>query len=137
MQQGDCNVPVIFQHLMTWIFHDHIRLSVQVYLDNVFIFSDTIDKHKGHLSLVFKVLCKHHLFLSRNKLDLYSKDMDCLGHHVDDQGLHADSDKMSSILEWRVFRSFSEVLQFLRLVKYLAHFMLDVHPHWRQCATMV
>ena len=111
MQQGDCNVPVIFQHLMTWIFHDHIRLSVQVYLDNVFIFSDTIDKHKGHLSLVFKVLCKHHLFLSRNKLDLYSEDMDCLGHCVDDQGLHADSDKMSRILDilsesaWRPWSS--------------------------------
>ena len=110
MQQGDCNAPATFQRLMTWIFHDHIGLFVRVYLDDIFVFSDTIDEHEGHLSLVFEVLRKHRLFLSRNKLDLYSKDMDCLGHRVDDQGLHSDSDKMSRILEWHVFRSFSEVL---------------------------
>ena len=55
--------------------------------------------------------------------------MDCLGHRIDDQGLHADSDKMSWILEWRTPQSYPEVLQFLGLVKYLAHFMPDVSAY--------
>ena len=42
MQQGDCNAPATFQHLMTWIFRDHLGLFVRVYLDDIFIFSDTI-----------------------------------------------------------------------------------------------
>src|SRR5882762_5412203 len=42
MQQGDCNAPTTFQHPMTWIFRDHLGLFVQVYLDDIFIFSNTI-----------------------------------------------------------------------------------------------
>ena len=129
MQQGDCNAPATFQRLMTWIFRDHIGIFVRVYLDDIFVFSDSIDDHEGHLALVFDILRKHRLFLSRSKLDLYSEDMDCLGHRVDDQGLHADSDKMSRICEWRTLRSYAEVLRFVGLVKYLAHFMPDVSAY--------
>src|ERR1700683_2728550 len=129
MQQGDCNAPATFQRLMTWIFRDHLGIFVRVYLDDIFVFSDSIDDHKGHLKTVFSILHLHRLFLSRDKLDLYSKDMDCLGHRIDDQGLHADSNKMSRILEWRTLRSYPEVLCFVGLVKYLAHFMPDVSAY--------
>src|SRR6202050_156016 len=129
MQQGDCNAPATFQRLMTWIFRDHLGIFVRVYLDNIFVFSDSIDDHEGHLKTVFGILCLQRLFLSRDKLDLHLKDMDCLGHRIDDQGLHADSDKMSRILEWRTLRSYPEVLRFVGLVKYLAHFMPDVSAY--------
>ena len=95
MQQGDCNAPATFQRLMTWIFRDHLGIFVQVYLDNIFVFSDSINDHEEHLKIVFGILHLHRLFLSRDKLDLYLKDMDCLGHRIDDQGLHMDPDKMS------------------------------------------
>jgi RNase H-like domain found in reverse transcriptase len=52
--------------------------------------------------------------------------MDCLGHRIDNQGLHADSSKMARILEWRTPQSYPKVLRFIGLVKYLAHFMPDV-----------
>ena len=55
--------------------------------------------------------------------------MDCLGHQIDDQGLHVDSDKMSQILEWRTLWSYPKVLCFIGLVKYLAHFMPDVSAY--------
>lgn len=32
MQQGDCNAPATFQHLMTMVFRDHIGIFVHVYL---------------------------------------------------------------------------------------------------------
>jgi hypothetical protein len=129
MQQGDCNAPATFQRLMTWIFREHIGIFIRVYLDDVFVYSNTINDHEGHLRIAFDTLRRHRLFLSRPKLDLYSEDMDCLGHRIDDQGLHADSDKMSRILEWRTPRSYPEVLRFLGLVKYLAHFMPDVSAY--------
>ena len=55
--------------------------------------------------------------------------MDCLGHRIDDQGLHADSDKMARICEWRPMQSYPEVLRFLGLMNYLAHFMPDVSAY--------
>jgi hypothetical protein len=146
MQQGDCNAPATFQRLMTIIFRDFIGRFVHVYLDDIFVFSDSIEEHEKHLGLVFDKLRKAQLYLEESKLDLYSKKMDCLGHIIDDRGIHADTDKMNRIREWRTPRNKHDVQRFLGLVQYLAHFMPDVtaytgplsaiqkngHPfHWR------
>ena len=84
MQQGDCNTPATFQRLMTIIFRDFIGKFVHVYLDDIFVFSDSIEDHEKHLGLVFDKLHKAQLYLEESKLDLYSKQMDCLGHIIDD-----------------------------------------------------
>src|SRR6267154_2771057 len=146
MQQGDCNAPATFQRLMTIIFRDFIRRFVHIYLDDIFVYSDSIEEHEKHLELVFDKLCKAQLYLEESKLDLYSKKMDCLGHIIDDRGIHADSDKMAHVHEWRTPRNKHNVQWFLGLVQYLTHFMPDVsvytgplaaiqkngHPfHWR------
>ena len=56
MQQGDCSAPSTFQRLMTWVFRGFIGKFVHVYLDNIFIFSNTIEEHQEHLRLVFERL---------------------------------------------------------------------------------
>ena len=84
MQQGDCNAPATFQQLMTIIFREYIGRFVHVYLDDIFVFSNSIEEHKKHLGLVFNKLRKAQLFLVESKLNLYSKKMDCLGHIIDD-----------------------------------------------------
>lgn len=126
MQQGDCNAPATFQRLMTWIFRKYIGTWLHVYLDDIFVFSDTIEDHENHLKITFDILRKEMLFLSKDKLDLYSNDMDCLGHRIDDKGLHADVSKMDRIIDWRTPRSYNEVLRFLGLVEYIGQFMPDV-----------
>ena len=100
MQQGDCNTPATFQRLMTTLFRDFIGRFVHVYLDDIFVFSNSIEEHEKHLKLVFDKLRKAKLYLSKSKCDLYSECMDCLGHIIDERGLHADADKMARIRDW-------------------------------------
>src|SRR6266481_5383679 len=64
MQQGDCNAPSTFQRLMTAVFHEYIAQFVHVYLDDIFIYSSSIDEHKEHLSKVFDNLQSAQLYLS-------------------------------------------------------------------------
>ena len=52
--------------------------------------------------------------------------MECLGYLVDDQGLHADADKMTHICNWCIPRNHKDVQRFLGLMQYLAHFMPDI-----------
>ena len=78
MQIGDCNAPATFQHLMTHIFCHQLGKYVHVYLDNVFIFSKTLEDHERHLRTVFEILKGTSLFLSRKKCSLYAKSVDCL-----------------------------------------------------------
>ena len=136
MQQGDCNAPATFQWLMTVIFRDYIRRFIHIYLDNIFVYSNSIEEHEKHLKLVFDKLRQAHLYLEESKHDLYSKQMDCLGHLIDDRGIHADSDKMSCIHGWRTPRNKHDVQRFLGLVQYLAHFMPDVSAYTSPLATL-
>src|SRR5258706_5517507 len=129
VQQGDCNAPATFQRLMTRIFRKFLAKFVYVYLDDIFIFSNTIEEHEDHLRKVFDALRAQSLYLSAPKVDIYSKRMDCLGHRIDDQGLHADTDKMKSIRHWPLPRDYNDVHKFLVMVKYLAQFMPDLSAY--------
>jgi Reverse transcriptase (RNA-dependent DNA polymerase) len=129
MQMGDCNAPSTFQRLMTAIFRDCIGRFVHVYMDDIFIFSCSIEEHERHLGIVFDRLRKNHLFLIKKQVDLYSKRMECLSHIIDDRGIHADADKMQWVREWRTPRTYNDIQRFLGLVQYLAHYMPDVSTY--------
>ena len=64
--------------------------------------------------------------MSRSKLYLFSDKTDCLGHVNDNNGIHAELDKMWQIREWRIPRNYNEVQKFLGLVQYLALYMPDI-----------
>ena len=46
------------------ITHDYIAHFVHVYLDNIFIYSSSIEEHEKHLELVFNKLHIAQLYLS-------------------------------------------------------------------------
>jgi hypothetical protein len=136
MQQGDCNVPSTFQRLMNRIFQDYIGVFIHVYLDDIFVFSDSIEEHQNHLGLVLNKLREHSLYLHADKCELYAEKVECLGHMIDEHGLHADSDKMARIREWKTPRNYLEVQRFLGLVQYLAHFLPDISAYTSPLSAM-
>ena len=75
---------------------------------------------------VLQRLRESQFYLSRSKLDLFSDKTDCLGHIIDDNGIHAKLDKMWWIREWRIPWNYNEVQKFLGLVQYLALYMPDI-----------
>ncbi|HEV7735776.1 MAG TPA: reverse transcriptase domain-containing protein, partial [Chlamydiales bacterium] len=109
--------------LMTRIFIKQVGKFVHVYLDDVFIYSYSLEEHERHLEEVFQVLQNAKLTLSMSKFNVYSESMDCLGHVIDDRGIHADESKMQCVRDWCTPQSFGEIQRFLGLVQYLVHFM--------------
>jgi hypothetical protein len=95
MQIGDCNTPATFQRMMTMIFRDFIGIFLHAYLDDLFVYSNSVDEHKKHLTLVFDKIRKFQFYLKEEKCELYAKQVDCLGHMIDHRGLHVDADKMT------------------------------------------
>ncbi len=126
MQQGDCNAPATFQRLMTSIFQDVIGVFMHVYIDDIFVFSDSIEDHQEHLRIIFERLREQQLFMKWKKCELYAKRVDCLGYIIDDEGLHADEDKLTKIMEWRTPRTYLDIQRFVGLVQYLATFLPDI-----------
>ena len=129
MQQGDCNAPATFQCLMTVTFHDQLGQFIHAYLNDVFAYSNTIEEHEEHLGIVFELLRKFGYYLKIDKCDLYAERMDCLGHIIDNNGVHTDTDKMSRIRNWRTPQNLNKVQKFMGLTEYLAQFMPDISAY--------
>ena len=90
------------------------------------LYSQSIREHIEHIMKVLQQLRELQLYLSRSKLDLFLHKTDCLGHVIDDNGIHAKLDKMWQIREWRIPQNYNEVQKFLGLVQYLALYMPDI-----------
>jgi hypothetical protein len=56
LQQGDCNGPLSWQRLMTYVFRERIGVEVWVYLDDIYVFTNTIEKHEDTLGYILKCL---------------------------------------------------------------------------------
>src|SRR6266478_10217990 len=126
MQQGDCNAPSTFQHVLTWVFHDQIGLDVHIWFNDIFIGMDTIQEHNQHLLWVYEHLKEEKLYISHKKFDPYAQVLDILGCKVDSNGIHTDSDKLSKIRNWHMPKDHTEVLQFPGLIEYLVHFLPNI-----------
>jgi len=129
MQIGDCNAPATFQRVMTMIFRDSIGIFLHAYLDDLFMYSNSVDEHEKHLMLVFEKIRKFQFYLKEEKCELYADQVDCLGHMIDHRGLHVDADKMIRICNWRQPRNYNDIQKFVGLVQYLAHFLPDVSSY--------
>ena len=97
MQQGNCNTPSTFQRFITHLLQDFVGKFVYADLDDIFIFSDTVEEHQEHIQLVVDWLCESRMVLNLKKWNFFSEKMDCLGHIIDDQGIHTDTLKMEQI----------------------------------------
>ena len=121
---------------MNQIFHDYIGIFLHVYLDDNFIYSNMVEEHQKHLELVFAHIHEHQFYLREDKRELFVDRIDCLGHIVDEKGLHANVDKMAKIHEWNRPQNYNNVQRFLGLVQYLAHFLPDILAYTSPLAGM-
>ena len=90
------------------------------------MFSNTTEEHERHLKEVFDRLRSNTLYLKWSKCDLYSKSVDCLGHVIDDKGIHPDTGKLACIIDWRIPRDYNDIQRFIGLVNYVANFLPDI-----------
>lgn len=98
LQQGDCNAVATYQSLMNHIFGPYIGKFMDVYLDDIIIYSDTMEEHLQHVKLVLDVLREQRFYLSAEKQKYFCSEAKILGRIVDDQGIRMDPDKVDTIL---------------------------------------
>src|SRR5947199_2393340 len=54
MQQGDCNSPSTFMRIINYILQSFLGIFVFVYLDDIFIYSDTLEEHIDHIKRFYQ-----------------------------------------------------------------------------------
>ncbi|HEY4964471.1 MAG TPA: reverse transcriptase family protein, partial [Candidatus Saccharimonadales bacterium] len=69
MPFGLCNATATFMKMMNDIFHDLLDNGIVVFIDDILIYSRTLEEHEQLLKEVFRRLRKHHLYAKAAKCE--------------------------------------------------------------------
>ncbi|KAJ7991580.1 hypothetical protein DPEC_G00285340 [Dallia pectoralis] len=123
MPQGVTNAPSTFQRLMEKCVGDLHLSEVLVFLDDVIVFSQTLEEHEARLLKVLHRLKSYGLKLSPEKCQFFRSSVKYLGHIVDAQGVHTDPDKVSALRDWPRPGNREELKRFLGFSGYYRRFV--------------
>ncbi|KAJ7958669.1 Retrotransposon protein, putative, Ty3-gypsy subclass [Quillaja saponaria] len=99
MSFGLTNAPATFCTLMNQVYCGYLDKFVMVYLDDIVIYSSTLEDHKQHLQLVFNRLRENQLFVKREKCFFTQKRIKFLSHIIEEGRVRMDLDKVKAIQE--------------------------------------
>ncbi|GBG74457.1 hypothetical protein CBR_g18866 [Chara braunii] len=117
------NAPATFQAAMTTEFRDLLDRTVLVYLDDILVYSRTLDEHLEHLRAVLKRLHIGKYKANRDKCEFSQQELEYLGHYVTPQGIRPLADKVQAIQYWRDLKCTTDVRSFLGLALYYMRFV--------------
>jgi hypothetical protein len=123
MPMGLRNSPAIHQRRVTNVLRPFIGKICHIYLDDIIIWSDSMEEHMENVRTIMRALRDAKLHVNRKKTKLFCDEVDFLGHHISRRGVEADGSKVERILDWPTPKSAKEVRQFLGLVRYLNAFL--------------
>ncbi|GBG59580.1 hypothetical protein CBR_g49840 [Chara braunii] len=123
MPFGLTNAPTAFQAAMTTEFRDLLDCSVLIYLDDILVYSRTLDEHLVHLRVVLDRLRAAKYKANRDKCEFAKQELEYLGHYVTPKGIRPLADKIQAIVDWPEPRCTTDVRSFMGLAGYYQHFV--------------
>lgn len=108
---------------MNSIFAPYMRKFVLVFMDDILVYSKTLEEHADHLNLVFQVLLDNKLFIKFAKCAFAQSSIEYLGHVISDKGVATDPTKTTAIAQWPLPQNFTELRGFLGLTGYYRKFV--------------
>lgn len=123
MPFGLCNAPATFQRLMNDIFMDTFDKYLNIYLDDLIIYSRDRESHEKHVREVLTRLRKNGLIAKKKKCHFFQSSVKYLGHIITDKGIEPDEEKIAAIKNWPPIKSVKQAQSFLGLVGYYRKFI--------------
>ena len=120
---GLTNTPPNFQRLMNKVLHGLDWKICLIYIDDIIIFSSTVQEHLHRLAVVFSRLHEANLKLKPSKCTFASHTVDFLGFVVSSDGISPNPDKIEAIRSFPLPTSVKELHSFLGLSNYYRHFV--------------
>jgi hypothetical protein len=123
MPQGLCNAPATFQRYMNWVLRDYIGKICAVYIDDIAIWSNSVEEHERNVKSVLDALREAGIIASSKKSHLFADSVLFLGHIISSKGVEVAQDKVDKILASHAPKSAREIKEFNGLVNYIAQFI--------------
>ena len=123
MPQGITNAPSTFQRLMERCMGNLNLKEVLVFIDDLIIFSPTLEEHEQRLKRVLQRLKEYGLKLAPEKCRFFQTCVKYLGHIVSEKGVETDPEKIKALTTWPVPTNLKELRSFLGFAGYYRRFI--------------
>jgi len=123
MPFGLTNAPTTFCTFMNDIFREWLDDFVVVYIDDILIYSSSLEEHAEHLRKVFQRLRENKLYAKLEKCEFGVTEVDLLGHRITQEGLKMDDHKVKAIVDWEPPKSVPALRSFWGLASYYRKFI--------------
>ena len=121
---GLTNSPATFQSFMNHILKELIDEGhVIVYLDDILIFTDTLEEHRQIVRRVLEILRKNKLYLKPEKCEFEVNEVEYLGVIVGSGKIRMDPKKVSAMTGWKEPTKKKEVQSFLGFCNFFRRFI--------------
>jgi transposase InsO family protein len=118
MAFGLCNGPSTFQRLMDVALKELRGTELWVFLDDLIVFSDTIEEHAIRLEHVFQRFEKAKLLLQPAKCVFAKSEVKYLGYVVSSEGISASPDKIKAVRDYPRPENVKDVRSFVGLASF-------------------
>ncbi len=125
MPQGVTNAPSTFQRVMEKCMGSLNLKEVMVFLDDLIVFSATLEEHEERLMHVLGKLKEFGLKLSPEKCSFFKTSIKYLGHVVLERGVETDTEKIAALRKWPKPKNIKELKSFLGFAGYYRRFIGD------------
>ena len=116
---GLMNSPATFQTIMDAIFKDLIAEGVVVvYLDDILIFTKTLEEHHKVVLRALEILQQHNLSLKLEKCEFEKSSVEYLGVVISHNLVNMDLAKVAGVSKWPAPTNRKEVQSFLGFVNF-------------------
>src|SRR6266540_7100285 len=113
MPFGLNNVLATFQRLMNKVLRQYIGKFVQVYLNNMIIYSNNLDEHKRHIKAILEKIREANLKLKPSKCQWFQIKLKFVGYLVRRNGIRSDLWNVEKIKDAEVPKNTMELRRFL------------------------
>eukprot|EP00741_Cyanophora_paradoxa_P023183 tig00021572_g22391.t1 len=120
---GVTNGPAAFSRAITAILGPLLTTCVVAYIDDITVFSPSIDQHLLDLKALFETISKANLRLKPSKCRFCVPEIDLLGHRISAEGIRQDPAKTKVITDWQTPKNADELRSFLGLAGYYRRFV--------------
>ncbi len=123
MPFGLSNSPAVFQALVNDVLRDMVDQFIYVYLDDILIFSSSLQEHVQHVRRVLQRLLENGLFVKAEKCAFHAQSVPFLGFIVSPEGVRMDPDKVKAVVSWPTPDSRKALQRFLGFAKFYRRFI--------------
>ena len=123
MPFGLCNTLAAFQWLMQNYMGELNLIYCLIYLDDLIVFSQTVEEHLHQLHAVFDRLREYNFKLTPSKCSLFKEQINYLAHQVSKGGVWASDTNLKAITECAPLQTYTEIRAFLGLVGHYRQFI--------------